>query len=453
MTRQKTESSFGPWLFLCLSSFLLLSAKFTLSHLNSVVTASEYELGASGFVRWCEANNTICKKTEVDGRDGEASCPNSSQTVLEIYIHAGDGQTVYLLPDEKYSSTIEQSVVKINVISGHDLSWIAVVCGQITPTPSLTATPTSSPTPTPTATPSPTSSPSPTPTATSTPSPTPTDYYDDEPSPSPTPTLTPSPSRIPASSLTPSPTSSPSPTSTPTASPTLTVTPLLSPTTTVTPSPSPSVTPTPSPEPGPTSTSQPGPTSTPAPNVGGGESPTSTPNPLNQGIVNTISVADTSNPLVDGIRESFYGQVLGLSFPATDSADSSPNLPSGNKPLDGHFIVIPKLKLIQPVYRGESVGQTHLVGNQEIDFSRINGADVLYGHGLDGGIFQHLYKLTLGDEVSLFDQDGQNHYQVTDVRLVDASDVSAVNHQAGLVYLLTCTSQSQRLLITAKIIK
>jgi len=94
-----------------------------------------------------------------------------------------------------------------------------------------------------------------------------------------------------------------------------------------------------------------------------------------------------------------------------------------------------------------------LVGNQEIDFSQINGADVLYGHGLDGGIFQHLYKLNLGDEVNLFNQNGQNHYQVTDIRLVGASDVSAVNHQTGLVYLLTCTSKSQRLLITAKIIK
>ncbi|AFY48604.1 putative peptidoglycan binding protein [Nostoc sp. PCC 7524] len=80
------------------------------------------------------------------------------------------------------------------------------------PSPTPTATPTSTPSPTPTATPTSTPSPTPTATPTSTPSPTPTA----------TPTSTPSPTPTATPTSTPSPTPTATPTSTPSPTPTAT---------------------------------------------------------------------------------------------------------------------------------------------------------------------------------------------------------------------------------------
>ena len=117
---------------------------------------------------------------------------------------------------------------------------LTAICGQASPTPTATHTPTPTPTATYTPTPTPTAthSPTPTPTATHTPSPTATATATATFTPTPTATHTPT----------------PTPTHTPTATPTATATATFTPTPTATPTPRPTPTPrsTPTPRPRPT---------------------------------------------------------------------------------------------------------------------------------------------------------------------------------------------------------
>jgi LPXTG-site transpeptidase (sortase) family protein len=433
----------------------IVGLSFFLNRYSQQINASEASQKASDFVQWCNDNNSICQKTDNSGRQGQASCPGSGQTVAQIYVHAGNGQTIYLLPDSQFSYQIQSSLAQVSVLSGHDLSWIAVVCGQVSPTPTNT--------PTPTSTPSPTLSPSPTATPTSIPTPTPTDtppcFPTKTPSPTPTPTFTPSPT----STSVPDPTATPSEEimETPTPTPTETHTPPLSPT------PSPSVTSTPqptsTPEPGPTSTPEPGPTSTPGPNptptpqpgVGGEapSSPTTTPNPSVLGIVRTLSAGtDNFNPLVQGIRDSLTGEVLGVSFPPTgEKIISRDKLPSDQTLIPNHYLLIPRLNLNQPVYQAAPLGADFLVGNQEVDLMKVNQAPLYYAHSYQVGLFKNLNLLRVGDEI-FTDSEGQSRtYRVSRITTVTADDLSAVVADTNTVYLLTCIDSNHRLLVQAKL--
>ncbi|MBI3342055.1 fibronectin type III domain-containing protein [Candidatus Curtissbacteria bacterium] len=119
------------------------------------VFASISSYSASDFSQFCSQNSTTCKKNENPGdRSGSVSCPSVNQTILNVYVHAGGGQTVYQLPDSHFSETFSNNnnTVTVNALAGTaDLSWIAVVCSSNSPTP----TPTATPTPTPTSTPNP----------------------------------------------------------------------------------------------------------------------------------------------------------------------------------------------------------------------------------------------------------------------------------------------------------
>ncbi len=163
--------------FFVAAAMLLASAAVALK-----VQASVIPQPAHAFVQWCNQNWRICKKNDFNNvRTAWTTCRHGSQTVSEVYVHAGDGQKVYKLPHPGFTYSIYLNTVTVSLTTHpHNISWVAVVCedGQ-EPTP----TPTPSPTPVVTPTPSPT--PSPTPGVTPTPSPTP------EITPTPTPSATP----------------------------------------------------------------------------------------------------------------------------------------------------------------------------------------------------------------------------------------------------------------------
>lgn len=188
---------------------------------------------ASSFSQFCSQNTDICNKVDfVNSRQGSLSCPDLSQVIDKIYVHAGSGQDLWELPDPKFSYSFANNgaTVIVDALQGtHDISYIGVICTDpgVRPSPSPSANPNPSPSPSPgySPSPSPSISPSPSghphPSVSPQPSPScPPDYEiciicpgggDCEVvigSPSPKPTPTPSPS--PGSSSTPSPSNNPS---------------------------------------------------------------------------------------------------------------------------------------------------------------------------------------------------------------------------------------------------
>src|SRR5258708_1427172 len=80
----------------------------------------------SGFAQFCAENSTICTKED----SNTASCPTEGQVIEEVYVHAGDGQTVYLLPDAKWSTVFSNNNNTVTVSpvgKQHDISWVGVV--------------------------------------------------------------------------------------------------------------------------------------------------------------------------------------------------------------------------------------------------------------------------------------------------------------------------------------
>lgn len=135
---------------------------------------------ASEFSKFCAKNKQICFKADFENaRTATVICPSECKQITEVYVHAGDGQTIYKLPHEGFSYSINGNSVTVT-LSGHkhDISWIGILCtGSPEPTPS--------PSPSPFPSPTPISSPSPTPTPTPSPSPSPIPSPDPTPSPSP----------------------------------------------------------------------------------------------------------------------------------------------------------------------------------------------------------------------------------------------------------------------------
>jgi hypothetical protein len=138
-----------------LSALTLLWIYFSF---NSITYATIAPFQAKDF---CKNGATNCIKEDKSGRSGSISCPNG-KIVTNVYVHAGDGQTVYQLPHDgfnvSYSNGGQTTTVTVTTHQ-HDLSWLGVTCGNeptSTPTPTSIPTPTSTPTIEPSATPTPT---------------------------------------------------------------------------------------------------------------------------------------------------------------------------------------------------------------------------------------------------------------------------------------------------------
>lgn len=101
------------------------------------VFASLSGLKANEWSKFCADNPGTCSKNENPGsRSGSVSCPVDGQTISQILVHAGDGQDVSELPDDKFSYSENGSTVTISALEGsHDLSWIMVVCTTPPPPP------------------------------------------------------------------------------------------------------------------------------------------------------------------------------------------------------------------------------------------------------------------------------------------------------------------------------
>ncbi len=154
----------APHLLITIACLAITLSFFAANTRPNVALAAISGYSASGFSQFCAANPEICTKANLSGRTGTVSCPNESQTIQTVYVHAGDAQTVYELPEEGFDYTIDGSSVTVNVTTHqNNLSWIGVVCSG---DPAATPTPTGAiiledPTPTPTTDPG---EPTPTPT-------------------------------------------------------------------------------------------------------------------------------------------------------------------------------------------------------------------------------------------------------------------------------------------------
>lgn len=335
---------------------------------------------------------------------------------------------------------------------GSDCKDISHVSFHVIPSTSPSHTPTSTPTTTPTSTPTST--------------------------PTPTPTKTPRPTCSPCCTKTPTPTITNTPTNT--STPTATLTPTNTPTGTLSPSPTPTDTPTPTQTQTPTET----PTNTPIPtqtpqssddngdengddsndddnndnNVGGGESPAPT-TVLAESIIQSsptvLGTADTTNYLVDSIKDAYGGQILGVnSLPATASDNISTNLPSSNQIIDNHFMSIPSLSILEPVYQSQTLGDQLLVGDNQILLTQINGANVYYGHN-QYGLFSNLFQLTKGKSIYINNSSGLQQFTIISKANVNFSDLRVFdNATSNDIFLVTCsrTYPNTRIVIKASLL-
>lgn len=111
------------------------------------------DIEANGFCTGPDKQPAGCIKEDKNANSGSVSCTDGN-VISSVYVHAGDAQTVYQLPHEGFAYEFSNSgkTVTVEVTTHpHNISWIGIVCGSATPTP--TATPTLTPTPTPSATP------------------------------------------------------------------------------------------------------------------------------------------------------------------------------------------------------------------------------------------------------------------------------------------------------------
>lgn len=166
---------------LSFASVAVMSLLVLLPVFQANASVSSYT--ASGFSQFCASNSTTCNKVNFNNvTTGIVSCPSSNQVIDQVYVHAGEGQTVYELPDSGFSVVYSNNNNTATVSladSVHALSWLGVVCSAgstVTPTNTPTVTPTGTLTPTPTD--DPTITPTDTPTATPTPFACPTGQID-----------------------------------------------------------------------------------------------------------------------------------------------------------------------------------------------------------------------------------------------------------------------------------
>ncbi len=171
--------------------------------------------------------------------------------------------------------------------------------------------------------------------------------------------------------------------------------------------------------------------------------------------VRILGATDNYNPLVDGVRLSYNGSVLGATTLAKTgtTSESKIKLPSGNVLLPNLFLSIPKLKINSQIYQGQSIGQELVVGDREILAVDYNNSTLLYGHN-QMSVFGRLHQLRSGDSIGLMKDNQTLNYQVVEVKMIADTDIGALNiTNPNYIYLLTCSylQPDKRWLVIAKL--
>jgi LPXTG-site transpeptidase (sortase) family protein len=149
---------------------------------------------------------------------------------------------------------------------------------------------------------------------------------------------------------------------------------------------------------------------------------------------------DNFNPLIEGIKKSFGGEVLGASTELAGTAENTPTkdkLPTNNVLDQDHFISIPAIGVNQPVYLAQLIGGRLIVGQHEVLYSR--QSNLYYGHnGFD--VFGPIYKLKNDDQISVTKNGQTQNYKVTQIIFAKDTDIDAVKtNNASDIVLMTCS--------------
>ncbi len=175
------------------------------------------------------------------------------------------------------------------------------------------------------------------------------------------------------------------------------------------------------------------------------------------GSLKILGATSNYNPLVDGIKNSYGGEILGTSTELMHTAEivySQEKLPSGNIIDENMTISIPKIGLNQPIYHPQKIGDDLTVGHHEVLQTNIDKSSVYYGHnGYD--VFGLLYKVKIGDVITLTNSNIDSKYLVTSTQFVHKSQVEVLKSQDNQIVLVTCsfTQPDYRIIVKASIQK
>lgn len=189
--------------------------------------------------------------------------------------------------------------------------------------------------------------------------------------------------------------------------------------------------------------------------AGGPQSNVVCTNQPQRGSLRVLGTTDNYNPLVNGIKNSYGGEVLGASTELMATAEvfySNDKLPSGNIKDLAHSISIPKLKISTNVYQPQKIGDEYTVGHQEILTDNIGGSQVYYGHnGTD--IFGKLYQIKKGDSITVTQNGLAVQYSVDELLFVHKSKVDSLVSGSNQIVLTTCsyTQPDYRIVVKASI--
>ncbi|MBI2464758.1 fibronectin type III domain-containing protein [Candidatus Shapirobacteria bacterium] len=173
--------------------------------------------------------------------------------------------------------------------------------------------------------------------------------------------------------------------------------------------------------------------------------------------VKILGVTDNYNPIVDGIRESYGGDILGTTTELMTTAEvvyAQNKLPSGNTLVSGQSISIPKIGVNQPIYAPARIGDDYTVGHQEVLHTTIDGSSVYYGHnGYD--VFGSLHRTNIGDQVVTNNNGVDSGYNVTEKLFVHKSQVDSIKTTGDQIVLVTCsfTQPDYRIVVKASLTK
>jgi LPXTG-site transpeptidase (sortase) family protein len=170
------------------------------------------------------------------------------------------------------------------------------------------------------------------------------------------------------------------------------------------------------------------------------------------GSLQVLGTSTNYNPLVDGIKNSYGGAVLGESTELMGTAEvvySSAKLPSGNTLLEGQSISVPAIGVNQTLYQPQVIADQLAVGQHEVLNTSVNGSDVYYGHnGYD--VFGSLYKVVLGNQVIVTKNNQKLVYTVTSTDFVKKDDVAVLKTATNQIVLVTCSFQKPDYRIVVK---
>jgi len=173
--------------------------------------------------------------------------------------------------------------------------------------------------------------------------------------------------------------------------------------------------------------------------------------------VRILGATSNYNPLVEGIRESYGGDVLGTSteLMATAEVVYSPNkLPSSNILDSSQTISIPKIGVHQPIYLPQKIGDDYTVGHREVLHTTVNGSSVYYGHnGYD--VFGSLYQTRIGNQIETTQNGVKSVYNVDQTLFVHKSQVDSLKSNSNQIVLVTCsfTRPDYRIIVKASLQK